>query len=424
MKVENQTPIRWNRIFAVLLLLAVLLELGSQFFFLRWAGKEYRSTRVNIWSPYGLVRNNPQITSPEYDINSNGFRNTTVFTKKKPRDTCRILILGASVMYSGLGGWFPPDTQRVGTDKTIAQYLEKILREDPLMQGIGIEVINAAVNFNRINETSASYLEEYTFWDPDIVIVGGSANNFVIEPPLRGEIEKGSYNLLGFHPWRIEFERQVNNLGFGALAERAVLTLESKFASPALMRKLTSRFNDIITERSIALGRRVKSRFDIGSDSATTNRAAKEDRFATKPEYDRYTDAYLSFFSAMNASAKARDQTMAFFWEYYLVQLKGIKTFTPAETLLYNRNLEGRPLIGPLNYNLQARDRIQEYCQKHDVSFIDPLQELRTCRESVFIDYLHYTPSGNSFMAGVMYDRLKGQLHSCADRIRQTKKGK
>jgi hypothetical protein len=44
------------------------------------------------------------------------------------------------------------------------------------------------------------------------------------------------------------------------------------------------------------------------------------------------------------------------------------------------------------------------------VSFIDPLQELRTCRESVFIDYLHYTPSGNSFMAGVMYDRLKGNF--------------
>ena len=44
------------------------------------------------------------------------------------------------------------------------------------------------------------------------------------------------------------------------------------------------------------------------------------------------------------------------------------------------------------------------------VPVIDPTEALRTTPETVFIDYVHYTPDGNRFVASLIYKQLSEQL--------------
>ena len=74
-------PIRWARIAAVLVVILGLVEAASQLFTYVWAGQPYRSFAKYRWSPYGLVRNNPELTMPGYTINANGVE----FGFEKPR---------------------------------------------------------------------------------------------------------------------------------------------------------------------------------------------------------------------------------------------------------------------------------------------------------------------------------------------------
>src|SRR6266550_2858135 len=100
---ESLQPIRWHRIWGLLLLSFLVIELVSQVFVYRWAGERFRTFEKYHWSAYGLVRNNPELTSPEFKINANGFRNARTLTREKPPNTLRVLMLGGSVLYSGLG---------------------------------------------------------------------------------------------------------------------------------------------------------------------------------------------------------------------------------------------------------------------------------------------------------------------------------
>src|SRR3954464_13760551 len=146
----DSEKLRWWRVIALLVVLLFLTECFARAYVWFWAGKPYRSMATYEWSPYGLVRNNPDLTSPHFQIDRNGFRNTEVFERQKPPRTYRVLLLGGSVLYAGLANIYLREEGRVDSSSTIAQYLQQSLAQDPELRDIRIEVINAAVNFNRI----------------------------------------------------------------------------------------------------------------------------------------------------------------------------------------------------------------------------------------------------------------------------------
>ncbi|MDQ6830544.1 MAG: hypothetical protein M3081_16925, partial [Gemmatimonadota bacterium] len=202
---EESTAIHWARVAAVLVLALLSCEVVARVYVRVWSGQSFQSMSFYDWSPYGLVRNNPRLTSPAFHINANGFRSYRTYDREKPPRTLRVLMLGGSVLYSGLGRTFLQHEGRVTSDATMAQYLERRLQTDSALAGINIEVINGAVNFNRIVEASSGYLAEYIFWRPDVVIVCGSANNFRAYWPLADETDQ--HNVLqSVHPWRAEFD--------------------------------------------------------------------------------------------------------------------------------------------------------------------------------------------------------------------------
>lgn len=392
---DDSRGIRWVRVLAAVLVIAVAAEIGARVFVRAWAGEPFSSLSFYVWSPYGLVRNNPRLTSPKFKINANGFRNVDTYSRAKPADTYRVLMVGGSVLYSGLGGRaFLEGEGRVGSDATMASYLEKRLREDPLLAGKRVEVINAAVNFNRIVEVATSYISEYVFWEPDLVIVCGSSNNF---PPLipRALPNHGASQIRFEHVWRAEFDRIVNDQSFMSWAERSIRALEEHSAAAAVGRRAMSKALD----RFVALtsSRRVSAPPSPppvpAVDSAETETLFRE---------------YAGLADAMIASAKVHDQQIAFFWEYYLVHLPGLKPLTPDEQFL--RAAEAPAGEADRAFNFRLRDRFAAHLDSAQVPLVDPLAELRASRETIFIDYLHYTRAGNRFMADVMYTQLRPMI--------------
>ena len=132
----------------------------------------------------------------------------------------RVILLGGSVLYSGLAGARLAQYGRVSSADTIAPYLEAMLAADPRFAGRKVEVINTAVNFNRIVEIASAYLEEYLYWQPDLVVVFGSINNFYWYRHA-GDVAAGHTALQLRHPFRLEFERQVNEHSLAAFIERS-----------------------------------------------------------------------------------------------------------------------------------------------------------------------------------------------------------
>lgn len=403
---ESLQAIRWHRIWGLLLLSFLVIELLSQVFVYRWAGERFRTLEKYHWSAYGLVRNNPELTSPEFKINANGFRNSRTFTRNKPPNTLRVLMLGGSVLYSGLGRVWMEGVQRVDSDSTIAQFLERDLRNDPALAGVNIEVINAAVNYNTIVEVSTAYITEYAFWDPDVVIVCGSANNFGYMA-RRGQIAERTFIIQQPHAWRSEFERIANRRSLGSLAERVLLTLENHFASVAVAKKGTGKALDKAIELS--------GRFAFKSGAASQV-PASDPGPASWDEYDQYVSEYQGYADAIIAVAKRRDQEIGFFWEYFLGHMGGIKPLSEVEKKLYLPNrLPNYEL--DRQFDFHARDKLSEYFPSKGVSFIDPLNALKQYQGTVFIDYLHYTKEGNEFMAKVIHEQLRDVFHARAKRV-------
>lgn len=383
-----------------------MIELAAQIFVYAWSGERFRSLTKYNWSAYGLVRNNPDLNSRAFQINRNGFRDLRDYEKRKPENTLRVMLFGGSVLYAGVGGTAVlQDEGRVTSGETISQYLAAKMESDRQLAGVDIEVLNAAVNFNRIVEISSSYLAEYIFWDPDVVVFLGSANNVGRVVPPKQAILDRRHTLQSSHPWQQDFERLVVEKSLGSLFENALRVGEEQLASMALARMAVTRLVD-------GLWSRVKAgRLNPGERTASD----KSDVLAGREEFDLYFRDYAGFVEAVVAAAQRHDQVIAFFWEYFLGHMKGIKPLSDQEQSLYT--VVRRPDSGR-DYNFYMRDRLRTLLARRGVPLIDPLPELRSSEETVFIDYLHYTKRGNEIMAGVIYDRLKDRFRAVAERIR------
>jgi hypothetical protein len=395
--------IRWSRVLGVCVLLGLVLEAMARIGIRRSMGHPFESFDPYLWSAYGLVRNNPRLTSTAFQINNAGFRATHPSQQTKAPQTLRVVVLGGSVAYSGLGRAVHPKYGRVGSDETIAPFLEILLREDPALDGIQVEVINAAVNFNRIPEVTTGYLDEWRFWNPDLVLVMGSANNFS-NAPTRGTIYARKWGFQTPHPWFLEFDRQANSTSLTAFGERIIRAVGQHSATVAVLRKGIPSIIDGSTAWSEA-------------HSFRRTAAPGLPEVASYDEYDRYIDEYLGYADAIVAAAKMSDQKVAFFWEYYIAFLDGIRTFNEEEQYLYEHNrVYSKPEDKP--YDFHARDRVRDHVEKEGAAFIDPMDVLRTDPSTIFIDYLHYTANGNRVMAGAVYRSLKPWFHERAGLIR------
>lgn len=394
MAASSAAPVRWGRVFAALAILVLVAELAAQALIYAYAGKPFRSLSPYRWSAYGLVRNNPDLTSPGFEIEKNGFRSIREFTKAKPPGTLRVILLGGSVLYSGLAGARLEEYGRVSSAETIAPYLEAMLAADPRFAGRKVEVINAAVNFNRIVEIASAYLEEYLYWQPDLVVVMGSVNNFYWYRH-EGDLAAGRTALQLKHPFRLEFERQVNEHSLAAFIERAWRT----GAEHSALLALASKGSVALSDRLVSWAQRLAAPV-LRPDSPEAGPETAEESRA-------YFQLYASYADAMVAAARRAQQDIAFVWEPALGNLDGLKPLSSGERELL-KSIDSSPARSAQYETM--RKAFHTLFDTAGVPVIDPTEALKTTPETVFIDYVHYTPGGNRFVASLIYKQLSERL--------------
>ncbi len=385
----SETPApRLSRVFAALLAILLIAEAGSQAFFLHWVGRPFGSVFLYNWSPYGLVRNNPSLTG-NFQISPDGFREMRTYSKKKPPNTFRVLLLGGSVLYSGSGG--PAvlyDKWPVPSNATISQFLAKRLQADPAFKNVNVEVINGAVNFNRIVEISSAYLADYIGWSPDIVVVYGSANNFP-RPIMVGDLDNFRGEIQSYHPWRLEFERLVTERNFPSMFEDNLRRAADASAAMSLVDK---------TAEAVA-GRAL----DAVNRFSPPPPDAPPPQLAPARDEERYFDLYGSYALAIADAARQYGQDVAFVWEYHLGDMGGLKPLSAEEQRIYPFVKRSQEFT---QYDFRTRDRWLAFFAQHDIATVNPIDALKQHNGTVFIDYLHYTSEGNDFIAGVTYQQL------------------
>ncbi|MBL4890495.1 MAG: hypothetical protein JKX91_01445 [Rhizobiaceae bacterium] len=386
---DSKLSLRLGRILAIFLALFITIEALSRIIVVQFADAPFKSLSLYKWSPYGLVRNNPDLTSPDFLINANGFRAIQDYQRIKPDNTFRVLLLGGSVLYSGLGGNAKLEKYgRVNSAHTIAPYLQKIMENDPAFSGAKIEVINGAVNFNRIVEISSAYLEEYIHWSPDYVVVFGSVNNFS-RVRFAGEQTLQQTTLQSPHAWRPEFERLVNDYGLPASLERVWRSGAEHSAALALSLKITSKIADY--------GVKISQRGAVHPQPV-------EQAMETLEESKSYFNIFATYADAMSAAAKRRNHGISFVWEPMLSDLGKIKPMSEEETRIFPAVQRSAKAVAQYD---GTRKQFNAYFKKQGVAYVDPTDALKSHNQTVYIDYAHYTPEGNSFIAGVVFKSLR-----------------
>lgn len=408
------SPIRWGRVLAALLAIFIVVEIVAQLLVWQFAGRPFRSLSFYRWSAYGLVRNNPDLTSPSFIINRNGFRAMRDYQRRKPKGVFRVMLFGGSVLYSGIVPAAARLAQygRVRSDQTIAPYLEEKLRQDPAFAGVDVEVINAAINFNRIVEISSAYLAEYLHWQPDVVVVFGALNNFSGLRHL-GDVAAGRTSLQGPHPWHAEFQRLVNDNGIASTIERLWRSGAEHSAALALASKIAV----IATDQIATVVWKFRPRVSLGTQVPAL--ALKE--IENAEDQEAFFRIYASYADAMIAAARRAGQAIAFAWEPHLADLESIKPLSAEERTLFpaiRGSAEERA-----QYE-QSRQRFQRLFADSGVPVVDPTEALRHTNETIFLDYGHYTPAGNRFVAGVTYEQLRPMLIEQLARARAAAKPK
>ncbi|MGZ3158557.1 MAG: hypothetical protein ACXU7H_05695 [Burkholderiaceae bacterium] len=242
--------------------------------------------------------------------------------------------------------------------------------------------MNAAVNFNRISELLPAYLNDYINWEPDVIIVGSSLNNFA------GGIT-ASGRLLGKHPWEAEFQRLVNDAGIASSFEVLFRRLSDNLVTVAVVGKFVQKLGYYVEPKPIA------------SPSAKINPAIPVEEKNTDRLNEQNLGRFKSYASAMLAAAQTRNQKVVFFWEHDLWNSAAFKQLLPDEILLEKIN---PPLDNPFYW--QQRDWVRDFAKDAGAGFIDPQPEMAKYQDTIFIDYGHYTAGGNAFMAKVMASRL------------------
>ena len=396
-----------SRALAIVLAVLLVAEGVAQLVVYRFSGREFDSLSNYTWSPYGLVRNNPALNSDGFIISRDGFRATRSYCPSKPPNTLRVMLMGGSVLYSGLGG---PATLvdaygRTPSSKTVAPYMEAMLRADPAFRGVNVEVINAAVNFNRITEISGAYLADYLQWRADYIVVFGSVNNFS-SVRYNGQFEAGTTDLQKWHPWRSEFERVTNHYDPASMVERVWRMASEHSAAAAIAKKLMEKVAD---------------RWVATADKLAPAKPALKPMFESDEERRRYFAFFATHGEAMIAAARNEGTGIAFVWEPVLGDLGGIKRMSAEEVRIYPAVRRGAAEAKQYN---DTRLLMKDWLNRKGVPFVDPTTDIANNPRTLFMDYGHYVPEGHRVVAGVAYRLLRPQLLERAAAIRSAEEAR
>ena len=163
-----------------------LLELAS-FAILKFTdqGQSTSLGKRHLYHPYRSHQLNPAYvrkfdTSGEPIHSSDGFRSDVPFSKQKPENTFRIIMLGGSTLY-GIGATKPYERYpSLQNDETVSYFLQNQLQSmlSESQRSLDIEVINAAVTAYTTFHHLVYFNEVLYEYDADLLVFLDGHNDF------------------------------------------------------------------------------------------------------------------------------------------------------------------------------------------------------------------------------------------------------
>ncbi|MBM4376556.1 MAG: hypothetical protein FJ095_15850 [Deltaproteobacteria bacterium] len=387
----------------LLVALALLIcgELAARVVTERVVGRPFKSFDPYSFTGYGIYRENPNYTHPSFVHNRAGFRSLDEFTVTKPPSTLRVLALGASVLYAGSASTPRGASPKVHTKDTITAYLQPMLAKSPVADGRAVEVINASVNKTRLRMMVPWYMAELGRYEPDVVLLFGTHNDtYPLDHPHG--LEDLYYRPESAVPEEARVELLLNDSSWSGVTEKLFRAGSNR---SALFAGAT---------RGLERALRTVNQHHAERAEAAEPAARRDVTIADRATVDRAVDRYLATLGALLTYIEESGARPIVFWEYLLVQLEGIKPYSPGEAELaaWLKTTTGVYSPEKIAMRFYVRDRVAAYLAKRKVPLIDMQEDFRRHSGTVFNDYLHYTPEGNRFVAEVVARELERILTS------------
>ena len=376
------TPVRWWRVWLVLIALFGAVEIICRIGVGWYVGRPFDSFDAYSFSGYGVYRQNPRYTHPAFEHNAVGFRNTREFSIAKPKNTFRVMTIGASVLYAGSAVTRGGFSRRVRTDETISAYLEPLLREMPELAGYDVEVINPSVNRHNLRHTLAYYVAELARYDPDVVVVFGTHNDSAYLE-LVDAMSTLFYDREDPTPEERRVELLLNDDSISALAEKGLRVVVNRSAAAATAYR--------VLDRGL---KEIANRINVAKP--------RGEQLATPEQIERHVRYYLAALDSLLSYIETQGAEPVVFWEYLLLMVDGIKPLSDYERAQADFLIQHTGGLSEERKRLkfEIHDRVVRHLERRGIPLIDLLDDFRDYSGEVFNDYLHYSAEGNRWVAG------------------------
>lgn len=305
----------------------------------------------------------------EMQINSDGFRGRTGFTRPKPPGTFRIVCLGASSTF----GLFDED------DETYPFLLERRLRD--ALPGRHVEVLNLGIPHFRTNNVLALARNELADLEPDVVtLYHGYNNSMVFRPPEQASLPYRAKDWLKEH----------------SVAYRGV----HPFAASAFQEIMKRINKELVPHLDVPVQLAAER---VGSLRARLRR-----------EYRRDVDALADLVADLNATFVPITQS------YTLHNLPNFgirdrwRTYREEVALVDSILAADETILAPHSTLLIHRDLMEELraiSSERGLPLVEGIDLLDADRENLMASFVHLTPAGNARLAAAI-DSVLTRAHT------------
>jgi hypothetical protein len=366
--------------------------------------------------------------------------------KEKPLNTVRIFLTGGSAMWGSLQNWnivsnhtYPQGTYTY--QASIAGRLRNMLEHQ--FPTIKFQVINAAVVAHQFNQSYARYYEKIHDFNPDIIINMDGQNDDWIATDFEGNADP--YEATSA---QAQEALDLEMLGRSARYGYTFMLLNNYFLHndhtrnardrETVLVNITKQFSIKNAERFITLRKtKLNTSVEYPRDSFIPvehylERNMKKQLWLIQSyEWQLAHDSVCSIFvlqptlARMDKQKKLSPIEQQLYHELFKNQVDSTN-LTGMDSLILNVRIADKSLVAAINSMGYARYFIPRYYQRYFIGgyisptidsivrttggvYIDVNKQIESLPATTefYVDYCHLTPTGNEYVAGLMFEQAK-----------------
>ncbi len=299
-----------------------------------------------FWDPYIGFRFKPDQKTLNRTIDNYGFHNDKVYSKEKPENIIRIMLLGGSV------------AEGRADSETITHYLENNFKKIKP----NIEVINCGITRMMSTQERILFINEVLDFKPDIVLFLDGVNEFT---PLRYNLKPGEY----FY-WFIGQYGISGGQPFSILFKNFLIKIKLKLIESSVIFRIFFQL--------------------LGDDTQFSGKNIKDD------DINKAVEIYLKNVDIIRLIATAKNIKTLFFIQPILFDKK---FFSLEEKYIIDK------MPSRVKYlYISGYEKLKKISKEKNLILLTDIFDNE--KKQIFIDFCHLKPKGNEIVSLKMMDEI------------------